>query len=100
MWIQNGEASFILGIQEHLKLMALKAYQVHCFYNILKETVRVIGHGRFQRLHLDDVRHYFQLRPTARLHYDMKICLPSGQLVHSAVIGDPHHTQSRSPANR
>ncbi|EFX65777.1 hypothetical protein DAPPUDRAFT_229540, partial [Daphnia pulex] len=82
--LENGEASFILVIQKHPKLMTFKAqaYQVRCVYDTPEKTVTV----GFNVSMLTTAGTISNTGPPPVC--TMKICLPSGQEVRSAVIGD------------
>ena len=82
--MENGEASFILVIQKHPKLMTTKAqaYQVRCVYDTPEKTVTV----GFNVSMLTTAGTISNTGPPPVC--TMKICLPTGQEVRSAVIGD------------
>ena len=80
----DGEASFILVIQKHPKLMTFKAqaYQVRCVYDTAEKSVTV----GFNVSMLTTAGTISNTGPPPIC--TMKICLPTGQEVRRAVIGD------------
>ena len=82
--MENGEASFILVIQKHPKLMTTKAqaYRVRCVYDTPEKSVTV----GFNVSMLTTAGTISNTGPPPIC--TMKIVLPSGQEVRSAVIGD------------
>jgi len=80
----NGEASFILVIQKHPKLMTFKAqaYRVRCVYDTAEKSVTV----GFNVSMLTTAGTISNTGPPPIC--TMKICLPTGDEVNRAVIGD------------
>ena len=82
--LENGEGNFILVIQKHPKLMTFKAqaYQVRCVYDTPEKSVTV----GFNVSMITTAGTISNTGPPPVC--TMKIVLPSGQEVRSAVIGD------------